>query len=65
MFSGQGKGGTGRTFTGVDVLNFFEKQKLSNITLEAGDEAVVPSLSKSVGIELGPPWRLLTAFQNP
>ena len=65
MLSGQGKGGTGRTFKGgVDVLKFFEKQMLSSIALEAGDEAGVPSLPKCVGMELGPPLRLLTAFQK-
>ena len=63
IFSGQGKGGTGRTFTwGVDILKFFEKQKLSTIALEAGDEADVSSLSKSVGIKLVSSLRLLTAF---
>ena len=36
-------------------MKFFEKQKLSSI-------ADVPSLSKSVGIKLGPPLRLLTAL---
>ena len=42
-----GKGGTGRTFTGgVDVLKFFEKQKLSSIDLEAGDEASVSIMIK-------------------
>ena len=61
IFSGQGKGVTGRTFTeGVDVLKFFEKQKLSSIALEAGDKAGVPSLSKSVGIKLASELRLLT-----
>ena len=63
IFSGQGKGGTGKTFAGgVDVLKFFEKQKLSSIALEAVDEADVPSLSKSVGIKLVFSLRLLTAF---
>ena len=56
MLSGQGKDGTGRTITGgVDVLKFFEKQRLSSVALETGDEAGVPSLSKCVGMEFGPP----------
>ena len=65
MLSGQGKDGTGKTFTGgVDVLKFFEKQWLSNIALEAGDDTNVPSLPRSVGMEHGPTLRLLTAFQK-
>ena len=61
MFSGQEKGGTGRSFKGgVNVLKFFEKLKLSSIALEAGDESGVPLLSKSLrSIKLGPHLRLL------
>ena len=49
---------------GVDELKFLEKQRLSKVALEAGEETDEPSLSISVGMDLAPSVRLLIAFQK-
>ena len=49
---------------GVDELKFLEKQRLSKVALEAGEETEEPSLSISVGMDLAPSVRLLIAFQK-
>ena len=61
-------GGIGRMSAvvsgGVDVLKFWEKQSLSRVALEAGDETGKLSLLMSVGMELTLLLRLLIAFQQ-
>ena len=49
---------------GVDELKFLEKQRLSKVALETGEETEEPSLSISVGMDLAPSVRLLIAFRS-